>query len=122
MPHTWRTHPRTYGKDSRACRVCNNTHGLIRKYNLMSNKFNEYYVENDQNMNSPLIFTDTLFNDYLIYIFKRKYILIREFPSMKIKIPLNPTLDNHNEELCSLCISEDKKNLFVLEQIVIKYI
>ena len=84
--------------------------------NLMSNKFNEYYVENDQNMNSPLIFTDTLFNDYLIYIFKRKYILIREFPTMKIKIPLNPTLDNHNEELCSLCISEDKKNLFVLEQ------
>ena len=35
MPHTWRTHPRLYGKDSRACRVCNNTHGLIRKYNLM---------------------------------------------------------------------------------------
>ena len=84
--------------------------------NLMSNKFNEYYVENDQNMNSPLIFTDALFNDYLIYIFKKKYVLIREFPSMKIKIPLNPTLDNHNEELCSLCLSEDKKNLFVLEQ------
>ena len=35
MPHTWRTHPRTYGKDSRACRVCRNTHGLIRKYDLM---------------------------------------------------------------------------------------
>ena len=35
MPHTWRTHPREYGKDSRSCRVCNNTHGLIRKYNLM---------------------------------------------------------------------------------------
>ena len=84
--------------------------------NLMSNKFKEYYVENDQNMNSPLIFTDALFNDYLIYIFKKKYVLIREFLSMKIKIPLNPTMDNHNEELCSLCLSEDKKNLFVLEQ------
>ncbi len=35
MPHTWRTHPRTYGKDSRFCRVCRNTHGLISKYNLM---------------------------------------------------------------------------------------
>ena len=34
LPHKWRTHPRTYGKDSRACRVCNNTHGLIRKYGL----------------------------------------------------------------------------------------
>ena len=83
---------------------------------IMSNKFNEYYVENEQNMISPIIFTDSLFNDYLIYIFKKKYVLIREFPSMKIKIPFNPTLDNHNEELCSLCISYDKKYLYVLEQ------
>ena len=83
---------------------------------IMSNKFIEYYVENEQNMNSPIIFTDNLFNDYLIYIFKKKYVLIREFPSMKIKIPFNPTQDNHNEELCSLCISDDKKYLYVLEQ------
>ena len=34
MPHSWRTHPRTYGKDARYCRVCRNTHGLIRKYDL----------------------------------------------------------------------------------------
>ena len=27
MPHSWRTHPRTYGKDARYCRVCRNTHG-----------------------------------------------------------------------------------------------
>ena len=32
--HHWRTHPRDYGKDSRYCRVCRNTHGLIRKYGL----------------------------------------------------------------------------------------
>lgn len=30
----WRSHPRTYGKDSRACRITGNTHGLIRKYGL----------------------------------------------------------------------------------------
>ena len=82
----------------------------------MSNKFNEYYVENEQNMISPILYTDAQFNDYLIYIFKKKYVLIREFPTMKIKIPFNPTLDNHNEELCSLSISEDKKYLYVLEQ------
>lgn len=29
------SHPRTYGKDSRHCRVCKTTRGLIRKYNLM---------------------------------------------------------------------------------------
>ena len=34
LPHKWRSHPRYYGKDSRYCRVCRNTHGLIRKYGL----------------------------------------------------------------------------------------
>jgi ribosomal protein S14 len=34
LPHKWRTHPRLYGKDSRYCRICRNTHGLIRKYGL----------------------------------------------------------------------------------------
>ena len=34
MPHLFRTHPREYGKDSRYCKVCRNTHGLIRKYHL----------------------------------------------------------------------------------------
>lgn len=29
-----RTHPRLYGKDAHFCRVCHNTHGLIRKYKL----------------------------------------------------------------------------------------
>ena len=32
--HKWRNHPREYGKDSRYCRVCRNTHGLIRKYDI----------------------------------------------------------------------------------------
>ncbi|MCQ2821480.1 MAG: 30S ribosomal protein S14 [archaeon] len=34
LPHKTNTHPRTYGKDAHACRVCRNTHGLIRKYGL----------------------------------------------------------------------------------------
>ena len=34
LPHHYRTHPRLYGKDARYCRVCRNTHGLIRKYGL----------------------------------------------------------------------------------------
>ena len=83
---------------------------------LTSNKFNEYYLENDESMSSPIIFTDYMFNDYLIYIFKKKYILIREFPSMKIVTGLNPTRDNINEELTMLCISNDNKNLYILEQ------
>ncbi|ESO85455.1 hypothetical protein LOTGIDRAFT_183859 [Lottia gigantea] len=31
---TWFSHPRKYGAGSRSCRVCSNTHGLIRKYGL----------------------------------------------------------------------------------------
>ena len=84
--------------------------------NLMSTKFNDYYIEDDQNMSSPLIFTDTCFNDYLVYIFKNNYVLIREFPSMNIKAAINATLDKNNESLCSLCISDDKKYLYILEQ------
>ena len=35
MPQAWKCHPRTYGKDSRCCRVCKNTHGMIQKYGIM---------------------------------------------------------------------------------------
>ncbi len=36
MPNKlWRAHPRTYGKDSRQCRVCGARQGLIRKYDMM---------------------------------------------------------------------------------------
>ncbi|KAH7289355.1 hypothetical protein KP509_31G071600 [Ceratopteris richardii] len=31
----WNSHPKKYGAGSRACRVCGNGHGLVRKYNLM---------------------------------------------------------------------------------------
>jgi len=36
MPHSavWNSHPKKYGPGSRACRVCGNPHGLIRKYGL----------------------------------------------------------------------------------------
>ncbi|GJU03430.1 40S ribosomal protein S29 [Tanacetum coccineum] len=31
----WNSHPKTYGPGSRSCRVCGNSHGIIRKYGLM---------------------------------------------------------------------------------------
>ncbi|XP_030523120.1 small ribosomal subunit protein uS14z/uS14y/uS14x-like [Malania oleifera] len=33
--NVWSSHPKNYGPGSRACRVCGNPHGLIRKYGLM---------------------------------------------------------------------------------------
>ncbi|CAD5210260.1 unnamed protein product [Bursaphelenchus xylophilus] len=40
----WFSHPRNYSAGSRQCRVCNNHHGLIRKYslNLCRRCFREY--------------------------------------------------------------------------------
>ena len=83
---------------------------------LTSNKFNEYYLDNEESMSSPFIFTDFMFNEYLIYIFKKNYVLIREFPSMRIVMALNPTRDNINEELSMLCISNDNKYLYIMEK------
>ncbi|XP_041016648.1 uncharacterized protein LOC121259207 [Juglans microcarpa x Juglans regia] len=33
--NVWNSHPKNYGPGSRACRVCGNPHGIIRKYGLM---------------------------------------------------------------------------------------
>ena len=38
MPGQQHSHPRKYGKDSRACRVTNQNRGLIRKYELMMSR------------------------------------------------------------------------------------
>ncbi|KAK9453666.1 ribosomal protein S14 [Dipodascopsis uninucleata] len=40
----WYSHPRTYGKGSRSCRVCAHKAGLIRKYglNICRQCFREY--------------------------------------------------------------------------------
>ncbi|MDK0713547.1 30S ribosomal protein S14 [Clostridium perfringens] len=40
----WNSHPKKYGPGSRYCRVCKNTHGLIRKYglNMCRRCFREY--------------------------------------------------------------------------------
>ncbi|CAN7022293.1 unnamed protein product [Brassica rapa subsp. trilocularis] len=32
--NVWNSHPKKYGPGSRTCRVCGNSHGLIRKYGL----------------------------------------------------------------------------------------
>ncbi|QSL65188.1 hypothetical protein MERGE_002493 [Pneumocystis wakefieldiae] len=42
----WFSRPRSYGKGSRACRVCGHVAGLIRKYdlNICRQCFREYAV------------------------------------------------------------------------------
>lgn len=38
MPHQFKTHPRTYGPDSKLCRVSGNSHAMIHKYGLQMNR------------------------------------------------------------------------------------
>ena len=94
----------------------NSLHSTENDTLLTSNKFNEYYLDNEERMSYPIIFNDYKFNDYLIYIFKKNYVLVREFPSMKLVMALNPTRENKNEELTMLNLSSEQKNLFILEQ------
>ena len=84
--------------------------------NITSSKFNEFYLNDDENMSSPIVFTDYKFNDYLIYIYKKYYVIIRIFPSMKLVMALNPTRDNFSEELGMLTLSNDNRYCYILEK------
>ena len=79
MPSTHFTHPRTCGKDTRACRNCKTHRGLIRKYDLMLCRrcFREnakeigftkvkFDVHNDSIVKSSLIISSPIFTLMLI--------------------------------------------------------
>ena len=69
---------------------------------------------NDNNMIDPIIFTDYKFNDYLAYIFKNNFVIIRKFPEMKIHLKINCLQKNHY--LSKLTISHDLKYLYAYEE------
>ena len=85
---------------------------------------NEQYIEKNSSekndgiltgMISPIIFTDSLFNDYLLYIMYNKTILISKFPSMQITAFIKPKI-NENVYLTNLCITADLKYIYVLDE------
>ena len=50
-------------------------------------------------MISPIMFTDSKFNDYLIYILNNKYVMINKFPTMQIIgyiYPLSEAIGSHS--------------------------
>ncbi len=67
-------------------------------------------------MSSPIIFTDSQFNDYLLYILNKKYILIKKFPFMENIALINPS-QNINEKINNISISNDLKYLYAYEEI-----
>ena len=73
-------------------------------------KFDEF------GMSSPILFTDSQFNDYLLYILNKRYILIKKFPSMENIVLINPSLIKE-EKLDNITISHDLKYLYIYEEI-----
>ena len=70
----------------------------------------------DTGMSSPIIFTDSQFNDYLAYILNKKCILIKKFPNMENIVMINPS-PSKEELLTNIAISDDLKYLYIYEQI-----
>ena len=70
----------------------------------------------DIGMSSPIIFTDSQFNDYLAYILNKKYVLIKKFPNMENIVMINPS-PVKEELLTNLAISNDLRYLYIYEQI-----
>ena len=79
---------------------------LLKEIDIVS------YIDN--NMIDPIIFTDYKFNDYLAYIFKYNFVIIRKFPEMKIHLKINYLQKNHY--LSKLTISHDLKYLYAYEE------
>ena len=73
--------------------------------NLLNDKPNK---SNEINMISPIIFTNWKFSDYLIYIFRCKYILLRKAPLMEVTFKIifgeNDTISMFNLSLMKDCI------------------
>ena len=67
-------------------------------------------------MSSPILFSDSHFNDYLLYILNKKYILVKKFPFMENIIFINPSLVKE-EKLNNVAISNDLKYLYIYEEI-----
>ena len=67
-------------------------------------------------MMSPIMFTDSHFNDYVLYILNNKIITINKFPSMQIIAFINPRL-NKEIYLTNLCISTDLKSIYVYDEL-----
>ena len=67
-----------------------------------------------ENMISPIIFTSYQFNDYLIYIFRNQYILLRKTPLMDLVFKIN---FNENEYISFINISLMKDYIYAIDNI-----
>ena len=106
--------------------VYSNEAGNFKSFSINGNELSNHgnndqnamgYVANNSNgMISPIIFTDSLFNDYLLYILDNKIIFLNKFPSMEIIAYIKPRIAG-DINLTNLCISTDLKYIYIYEEI-----
>ena len=91
----------------------------------INNDYDEKLIKDNKNnnidsyekgMSSPIIFTDSQFNDYLLYILNKKFVLIKKLPFMENVVMFNPSLVKE-EYLNNIAISNDLKYLYIYEEL-----
>ena len=106
--------------------VYSNEAGNFKSFSINGNEITNH-GNNDKNalgnvatnlngMISPIIFTDSLFNDYLLYILDNKVVFLNKFPSMEIVAYIKPRIQG-DIHLTNLCISTDLKYIYIYEEI-----
>ena len=65
-----------------------------------------------ENMISPFLFTNSQFNDYLIYIFRYQYIILRKAPLMDLVFKIN---FNENEYISMINLSLTKESIYAAD-------
>ena len=104
--------------------ICYNING--NKLNVEQNDkalYDELKIKNyKENMISPIIFTDSIFIDYLLYVFGYKYILLRKFPMMdiifKISFDKGELISLVNISLCKeylYAVDNNSKKIYVIK-------
>ena len=66
----------------------------------------------NENMISPILFTNSQFNDYLLYVFRFQFILLRKAPLMDLVFKIN---FNENEYISMINISLMKEYIYAVD-------
>ena len=108
-----------YSNDTNTFKIFS-LNGRELKYKVSNEKANQNLNPDDNEkiktrMIFPIIFTDSQFNDYLLYILNNKTIFVHKFPSMEVIVFISP-LPNNDIYLTNVCISNDLKSIYVYDE------
>jgi WD40 repeat protein len=89
-----------------------NGHDLNVKQNDKDLLVKTIINNNDEAMISPVMFTNSEFSDYLLYVFRNQFVLLRKMPLMDIVFKINFERD---EFITSVNLSLNKEYIYVVD-------